>query len=78
MQIPMRFWALGILCLLASGPCYLWGQGDSTAWEQYTRAAMNAVQRGNLAEAEKQYLAALMEAESLDRKTLALLRASVG
>ena len=48
---------LGILCLA----CFAVAQ--ETAWEKYNRAGIEAARRGNYAEAEKQWSAALQEAE---------------
>ena len=48
---------LGILCLAS------FAVAQSTAWEKYIKAGTEAYQRGQYAEAEKQALAALQEAE---------------
>ena len=48
---------LGILCLAS------FAVAQEPAWEKYTKAGTEAYQRGQYAEAEKQFVAALKEAE---------------
>ena len=65
MQTAIRFRLVGILCLmLVSAPFIVWGQTGSSPWESDIQAGEAAYEQGNYAEAEKQFLAALQEAEN--------------
>ena len=52
-----------LFLVLVSIPFLLWGQSTDSAWERYTEAGLDAFQQDNYAEAEKQFKAALQEAE---------------
>ena len=65
----VRFSLVGVLCVVlvstqASAQFVNWGRfGGASPWEIYTQAGAEAYQRVDLAEAEKQFSAALREAE---------------
>ncbi len=62
MITPKTRWLLvGLVCLAAAAGAYAFLQGGP--WETYMAAGNKAYQQGNYAEAEKQFAAALEEAE---------------
>ena len=64
MSTHTRLSLLGVLCvMLVSAPFIVWGQTGDPPWETYNQAGRDAYEQGNYAEAEKQWVAALQEAE---------------
>ena len=65
MSTHVRLSLVGVLCvMLVSALCIGCGQSAGSPWESYIQAGEAAYQQGNYAEAEKQFLAALQEAEN--------------
>ena len=57
-----KWWLVGLVCL-ALWPAHASAQGG--LWETYMAAGVKAYQQGNYPEAEKQFAAAVKEAEGL-------------
>ncbi len=65
MSTHIRLSLVGVLCVMLVSALFIGcGQSAGSAWERYNQAGMEAYQQGNYAEAEKQWLAALQEAEN--------------
>ena len=56
-----RWWLVGLVCLALAAVAYVFIQDGR--WETYSTSGIDAYQQGDYAEAEKQFGAALKEAE---------------
>ncbi|MCH8267055.1 MAG: tetratricopeptide repeat protein [Acidobacteria bacterium] len=65
MSTHTRLSQVGVLCLMLVSALFIGcGQTAGSPWESYIQAGEAAYEQGNYAEAEKQFLAALQEAEN--------------
>ncbi len=64
MSTHIRLSLVGVLCVMLVSALFIGcGQTGDSPWESYNEAGNDAHEKGNYAEAEKQFLAALREAE---------------
>lgn len=69
MKRSIRFWLAPALCVLAP---FSFGSAQTASWEELTRAGHRAFERQQLAEAERQFKAAIKEAERFGHQDLRL------